>query len=209
MTPEQLDSCTTLSGPQPGRITGNDFYVGGLDLGWRRDRTGFVVLGANIMTGKTQLAHAVDWNPKAFGGELPLYIVESEVWQIHTRFDLAGICFDPREAVGLAQRLGERGIRMMRMNTTPQAQQDMVKALLQGIGNEEVELYPHAGLRNDLLGLSIAERSYGLKLVADRTDAGHADLAIAFVYGLTLARMWIEELRNAPAEPEYEEYIVV
>jgi hypothetical protein len=68
---------------------------------------------------------------------------------------------------------------MMKLNPTPKAHQDMVSALLQRFAAEQIELYPHQGLRNDLLGLSIAERAYGLKLVADRTDAGHADLAIS------------------------------
>ena len=95
---------------------------------------------------------------------------------------------------------------MMRFNQVPKLHQDMVCALLQSFTEGTIELYPHAGMRDDLLALSLVERAYGLRLEADRTDKGHADLAISFVMALTLSRLWLVEAQQSYYNPPPVEF---
>lgn len=183
-----LDAVTMLLGELDRRTNAYDCFVCATDLGWRHDRSSNVVVARHLATGQIHVLYANSLSPADYGGELPLRVVEDELLDIHRRFNLDQLVFDPREAVGLSQRLADRGMPCGRMNLGPETQDKMAKTFLQAFNQRWVRLYEHAELARDILSMEVVDRVVGLKLQAARTSGGHSDMGFAFAMALLAVR---------------------
>jgi hypothetical protein len=184
VSPTDYDACEVLFEEHPRRQREFDAYIAACDLGWRHDRTGLVVLAVNYRRNITQLAYCAQFRPQDYGGELPLSVVEEAIEEVHRKYILNWLVFDPREATGLSQRLCDRGLPCARISLTPDVQDAMAKGLLKAFNQRTIQVYPHAELRKDILSLEVVDRTIGLKLQAARTAGGHSDLGFSAAIAL-------------------------
>ncbi len=201
--PRDIEKCITLDGPLPRRTERYQAYIGSFDLGYRKDRSAFVVIGVDFKHTRIGLVECESWTPKAYGGELPLSLVKDAVLAAHERFSLDGVVFDPHQAVLMAQELAEAGLRMFQMWPTAKNNDLVAKSLLQRFYRGQVDIYEDKQLIRDLQALSIVEKQSGLRLVADRGSDGHADTAIAFAMGQYVAWEEIGNILQQQPEPDY------
>lgn len=176
---EDIDAAVTLPGPTI--IAKRGFaYAGGLDLGVKHDRCGFVVVGIQPGTGKVRLCDCRSWAPPE-GGTIDLRNVRATIASYHRRFNLALVRYDPFQCSLLAQDLTVDGVRMEEMTFNGQNLDRMATSLLSAFRERRIELFPHEQLLSDLRALSISERAggWGYKLTAPRGPGGHADLGIS------------------------------
>jgi hypothetical protein len=172
-------------------MTGNErgySFVAGVDLGLTRDCSAVVALGVKRegdSVGKIRLAAAKLWNPRF--ARVSLVEVERELRDLHARFDLNDIRYDPWQAEHLAQRLRLDGFPMNEVSPTGGNLQSMATAVIESFTDRRLELYPCAELKRDLMKLRVEERSYGFRLVAPRDETGHGDTGTAFALALLAA----------------------
>lgn len=202
LTREVIDAAfhpdlSAMSGAQPGYD-----FVGGLDLGISRDASAFVVLAVRRTHdghGAVRLAHVRVWRP-AKGRKVNLDEVEQHVAEMHERFRLKSLSFDPWQASHLASRLqaGQVAVqtkqmkkigitRKVPMTEVPQtgtALQRMATVLIEAFNDHRCELFEHPDLRRDLIRFRIEERSYGFRLVSPKDQHGHGDVGSAFTLAL-------------------------
>jgi phage terminase large subunit-like protein len=183
---EDIESAVTQSGPMRSRPDETWHYVVGLDIGVTSDRSACVTLGTHRGSSRTRLTDVKTWAPQP-GGEVDLSAVERYVIDLHRRFRLHRVVFDPTEARLLAQRLTRHGIVCVAMPFTPSNLNLMASVLLQAFRAQVLDLYPDQQLLADLRRLSIAERGWGLRIEAPRDASGHCDSAIALSIALPLA----------------------
>ncbi len=170
--------------PMTGREPGYKF-VAGVDLGLSRDASAVVVLGAHRETGKIRLAFNQLWKPKQT--RVVLADVEQALRELHKRFDLQDVRYDPWQAAHLAQRLRLDGLPMTEVAATGGNLQALATAMIESFTDRRLHLYPCADLRRDLLKLRVEERSYGFRLTAPRDEDGHGDTGTAFSLALPAA----------------------
>ena len=96
-----------------------DPFLAGLDLGLKRDHSALVVIGIDTIEGKAVLAQCQSWNPKDYGGTLPVSLVKAACLEAAKTFKLRRIIFDPWQCLQLAQELADEGIPMTQFNFTP------------------------------------------------------------------------------------------
>jgi hypothetical protein len=187
LDPKSVEAACTLSGPQVMRRANYDVYVSALDLGYANDWTGFVVLALNFLRREIAVADVAFWNPADYGHELPLDLVEDEILFMHDRYQFDRVVFDPKETMGMKQRLANRGVPCSVLSLSKAAVQDeMAKNLTQSFNERIIKLYRHTELIRHLLTLEIVDRMAGLKLEAPRTASGHADLG----FSCAMANFW-------------------
>jgi hypothetical protein len=182
-----LEAACTLPGPifDPER---RYLYGAGLDLGVRRDRCGFVVVGVVPGSGKLRVVHARSWAPPA-GGDIDLRSVREEILECHARYRLSLVSYDPFQAALLSQDLTADGVPMAEMTFSGVNLDRMARDLLTAFRDKRIELFDDAQLLADLRSLSITERAggFGYKLTAPSGSGGHADLGIALACVLPAA----------------------
>jgi phage terminase large subunit-like protein len=177
-------------------------YVAGLDLGVSRDASALVILGIRRSYqghGMIRLAHVRVWRPSK-GMRVDLQQVENAIVELHIRFNLHSIGFDPWQAHHMASRLQSGGfanldnprhkglrVPMVEIHQTSANLQAQASTLIQSFNDHRVELFEHPDLRRDLHKLRIEEKSYGYRLVSPRDEHGHGDVASAFCLGLLAA----------------------
>lgn len=156
-------------------------YTAGLDIGIKRDRTGFAVLATDGRTGRIRLAHVESWQP-GLNREVDLDSVERGVVAAARRFRRLQVHYDPHQAEHLAQRLRRFGVSMVPMPFSGPNLHRMASTVMQLFRERRIDLYPHTELIGDLRSLRIEERPGfgGYRLTAPRTAVGHCDLGIAF-----------------------------
>ena len=186
---------------QPNETIGDKPWVfaGGLDLGIKHDHSAFVVLGTQPGSFRVRLVRCYSWQPPR-GGQVPLKEVEATVLREYADWNLDWVFFDPTQALYLAQRLREQNVNMGEIPFTPKQTDVMARTVMEVFRAGQIELYPSARLREDLLRLqikhSLQNDQYKLDAIAD--TRGHADRAIA----LSIVLPWVRSVATEPAVEE-------
>jgi len=164
----------------------------GLDLSATRDWAAFVGVGFNFPNRRPYLAWVESWKPPILFEE-----VYQTILAYRDRFGLRYICFDPWQCLSIAERLATEGMTMVPITPTGQNCTVMATCLLETFRDRRIDLYPDELLTNDLLNLTLAERSYGYKLEPSRDATGHGDRGQA----LALILPHITELATTAPAP--------
>ncbi len=192
---DDLEAAVTMPGPQLVGESGWG-YVAGLDLGVKRDRSAFVVLGAQLGTGRVRLCESRHWVP-AVGRAVDLESIRHEILALRDRFQFGWIHCDMWQAVHLQQLLARDGLQVQPVGFGPAGQAAAAVALLTAFRDRRIELYRDEAMLRDLSKLSIVERLGGLKIEAPRGADGHADAAFALAACLPAA---LEAAGESPIE---------
>ena len=180
---------------QPGFFRNGEFCVAGLDLGIKQDHSALVVIAGSLTTLQLRLVWAESWKPSRTTGKVDLMQVERAVLAAQSRFNLTSVGYDPYQAELMAQRLEQQLVPMREWTFTGANLNLMASTLLDVFRSRRLELYNHPALIADLGRLTIEEKSYGHRLSATHTEAGHADLATALAIALPIA---VERTGNPP-----------
>jgi len=179
------------------------YYVGGLDLGLKRDCAGFVVLAIpkGGKSGKIRLAHNKLWRPTQ-KTKINLLAVERHILETDERLGLSFIAFDPWQAELMSQaieadsgrrrrnakRLLYRGLPFMReIPPTPTNLRQQATLTIESFQDRRFQFYDCEPLKRDLHRLRVEEKAYGFRLVSPRDGSGHGDTASAFCLALLIA----------------------
>lgn len=189
--------------PPPGWVC-----IGGLDLGMKHDHSALVVIGIDVERQKLKLFHCQSWAPADYpDGEIILDDVQQAVLDVHSRFRLASLVFDPCQCIKMAQELYRltiaqgRELTLIKFQGLPMYDR-MARALYQVFRNRMIELFPDPQLEDDLLRIQIEQKITGFKITAISDEAGHADRAIALAMTLDLALQWLDGLLQPEDEDE-------
>lgn len=138
-------------------------------------------------TNKLRLAWVKLWRPER--GQVDLGEIEQAVLDLHRRFGLSSLAFDPWQGEYLAQRLRKAGVRTEAINFTGGTLQTMAAETLAVFRENRIAVYDDPQLLADLRELSIVERQYGFRLQSPRSKGcGHGDCATAFCLALLAAK---------------------
>jgi hypothetical protein len=172
-----IDGRIVLSGPVEKPAI-DRVYVGGLDLGVKKDHSSLVILECDGSSRKVRLARCFSWAPIA--GQVDLVDVRDTVALCHRVYSLRAVHFDPNQALLMAQELKGEGVPMVEMPFVGANLNKMASAMIEAFRSARIELYSDEQLIDDLKKLNIVERSFGMKLEAP-ADAtlGHCDRALA------------------------------
>jgi hypothetical protein len=198
---EDIVACTTLVGPQRQRR--DRVYVAGLDLGIFRDHSAFVVLAADPIGGKVELANVWSWNPADFEDhKVDLLEVAYTVRQAYQLYQFEGCVYDFWQCEHMAQELMTDRIPMCPTKLGREDLDLIVRSLLDSFASRRIALFPHAALEKDLLRLRVKEKPQGgYKLDSVRDEAGgHADRAVAMSFCLPAALRIIREHAPMPRD---------
>jgi len=146
----------------------------GLDLGLARDATAAVVLHAE--EGGLVVDQIRTWQGSP-GDRVRLASVEEWLKKAAVDFAPAQIVLDPWQAVGLAQRLRDAGLRVTEAAFTPGYRDRIFLNLLRLVRERRLRCFRHRRLKEELLGLSFTEKGGGLRV--DHRPGGHDDHAVA------------------------------
>jgi len=191
LDPDWIESAIVGTVPMTGAEPGWTFTAG-LDIGVRRDRTGFVVLACQAPNRPVRLAWAKSWTPR--GADVDLDVVEREVIAAWRKFNLRRVGYDPSQMLHMSQRLRRVGVPMFEQPFVGSHLDRMASALLQAFSCGDIELYrspldDSAELIEDLGKLTIVDRGIrGYKLESVRDQSGHADLGVAMSICLVYAK---------------------
>jgi hypothetical protein len=180
----------------------NWLFVGGLDLGVKRDASALSVLAVpeGGISGKIRLAYHRIWQPTP-DQKVDLLEVEKEILAVDERFNLEYVGFDPWNAEHLAatieadtsrRRRNQRrrfGFQSFMREFPPTAANLRQQATLtiEFFNDRRFEFYNCNELRSDLRKLRVEERGNSFRLVSPRDASGHGDLFSAFAISLLLA----------------------
>jgi hypothetical protein len=196
---EDLEACfkydiKQLEEPEKGWV-----YVGGLDLGYKHDHAGFVLLGIPPKTKDkiprhVRLVWMQGWEPGGPRHEVDLIDVRRTIYQIHQTFRPIWIGYDPEQAVHPAQMLRSKGVPMEPVPFTAGSLKRMASTFTQATSQRWLWCYDNeqGTLRRDFGKFSLVEKSYGVRLEATRDVYGHADVGTALLIALPRA----EDLLN-------------
>jgi hypothetical protein len=137
-------------------------------------------------TGRLLVARVDVWKPKR--GKLDIEPIEKAILEIHRRYNLAAVGYDPWQSEYLAERLRKAGVPMQAVTFVPQNLQGMAQATLEAFNERRVDLYDHPQLLADLRALRVVEKGYGIRLESPRGPSGHGDCATAMSIGMHIAK---------------------
>ncbi len=146
----------------------------GLDLGVSRDNAVASVVRRDTNTGLVVVEALETWAPQ--GGKIELPEVEADVMALAQRFD-APLVTDPWQGVLLAQRLTQKGVRVMEYPFTADSRRRLFTTLLDLIRSHRLRARPHEALRRELLGLEVEETAAGWRV--DHRSGQHDDHVMA------------------------------
>jgi hypothetical protein len=188
VTEADINGCTVLDGPQP--LDTDTAYVFGLDVGLRNDRTVVSICHNELVAGRS---YVVMDDMKVWQGtsESPVILHNVEDWiadkvtgsnpaAYHT------VVYDPYQAVGLAQRLRERGVLSVEYPFTAQHISHLAMTMVRLLREHTIRLPVDPELRDELLNVRLKEPSPGYYRI-DHDSSRHDDRVIA----LALAAQWL------------------
>lgn len=182
-------------------------YVAGLDLAVSRHASAIVILGVKRRYqghGSIRLAFTRIWRPSK-DKKINLQSIEDAIIDLHMRFRLRCLNYDPWQATHMAQRLSAAGVgmsphyhgryeaeftRRVPMSEVPHTGsnlQAMASTIIEAFNDRRIELYENADLRRDLLKFRVEEKSYGFRLVSPQDEYGHGDTGSAFALAMLAA----------------------
>ena len=208
ISPADIAACTTLVGPQVPRM--DRTYIGGLDLGVRRDHSALAILAIDEHRQLVELASIQSWRPADFAsGEVDLTVVQQAVVDAQRRYGLSAVAFDPWQCLLMGQQLRDVGVNMIEWPFTSSNKNFMALALTEAFRNQLLRLFPEPALQRDFLRLRIKENPLGgLKLDSVRDADGHADRATAVAIALPLALQAAREGIGEQRESDHAEQLV-
>jgi phage terminase large subunit-like protein len=162
----------------PERALSGWSYYGGVDLSTTKDNSAVVIVGkAPGGRGQLRLVRCKSWKPPR-GSKLDLQRVQDSIFELHRQFR-PRFLFDEWQATLLAQQLRAKGVVMESVAFSGKGAQEMAAATVEAFSERRIQLFPADGLIADLRSLSIVSSPAGWRLSAPRTQAGHADRAVA------------------------------
>ena len=182
---EDIRAATTMRGPILFGSQGDAFGFG-LDLGTKRDASALVVLAANRRERRVKLAWCEKWQA-APGGTVDIEQIRALILACRERYGALTGYYDPWQCEYLAQTLRGDGLEMFEVPFTGQNLNRMATALLSAFRDRQIDLYDDGVLIPELGRLSIEEKSYGMRLTAQRDKSGHCDAATALAVVLPSA----------------------
>jgi len=182
---EDIEACMTLDGP--GNPEPNRLYLAGLDLGIKRDHSGFSIVSAIPGTGRVRLERSYSWAPRPPLDRVSVAEIEATILRAHEQFNLFWVGYDPTEARYLAERLERKYVPMVEIPAVAKNLNLMATEFFNAFANHALDLYPDPQFRRDLNKVLIAPRPYGHKIESERDEHGHADRAMAFAIVLPAA----------------------
>lgn len=185
-------------------------FIGALDIGVRRDHASLIILGCQPRKRSVVLADVRSWDPKKFGGRIPLHRVKESCVEAWQRFRLLGIAYDPHQGEYLAEMLANQGLSMYYNPWTVQSKEKMAIQMVEAFSQHLIELYEEEALLRDLSRIVIGERAGRVTIDGPRDEHGHCDrglaLAMALPWAFETKRALIERDLQAGAHPsEYRE----
>jgi phage terminase large subunit-like protein len=187
--------------------------VGGLDLGIKRDRSAFCVLGIDSI-GHAYLVGLKVWQPGFVAGLLgkrtvDLAAVESYVADSCQRWGLASVFADVWQAEQLCQNLQRLGLPVEPIAQTPAVLSEMATTLIEKFTDRSVHLFDDSRLLTELRQLRLLDRPGGFRLDSPRGPSGHGDVASAFLLALLAGKrlhgvggfFWLLERRDRSRWP--------
>lgn len=199
LSEETINAAFRLSGPTaaPERDWA---YIGGLDLGVKRDHAGACLLGVNQKERRIKVAWMKRWKPSNETGKVKLIEVENSCIEVWKKFRPVCWVYDPSQAELMVQRFQKSGIFTKEMSFSSGSNLTMmantyVQVMQQGL----LECYdtPEDGLKEDFRKFRIEEKPYGTKLESTRDYKGHADLGTSVVIALPAAVSMLESWEGA------------
>lgn len=190
---DDLRACVTLDGPLPA-VVGNA-YVVAVDLGLKHDRTVAAVCHADDLVRGDDPAAALSGarvvldRMQVWAGSraAPVQIGDVEEWIVHACATFGcGVVLDPWQAIGLAQRLRDRGIVVEEFTFSQQSVGRLASTLHLQIRNHALALPDDAELIDELANVRLRETSPGV-LRMDHDPDRHDDRAVT----LALAAHWL------------------
>lgn len=141
-------------------------------------------------SGALKLVELHVWKPKA--GRVELDSVERMILDVHRRFKLTRLAYDPWQAEHLGQRLTKAGLYCDPMNFTPGNLQSMASGMLTAFRERQLSLYDHAELLADLKAMRITEKAnggYRLEMARGNEEGtSHGDAATSLAIALEASR---------------------
>ncbi len=150
----------------------------GLDIGISRDRT--VAAAVKSVGGFAVVEHLEIYTPTKHD-RVDLSVVEQDVYTLALRLG-ASVFLDPYQAVGIAQRLRDRGINVCEYAFTADKRRTLFAKLLDYISTGRLRARPHEEFQRELLSLEVKESLSGWRV--DHRSSGHDDIVVAVSLGL-------------------------
>ncbi len=195
--PDDLAACVVLDGPVPERD--GVAYVAGLDVGITRDRTVLAVChvephdpgsrrdlgperrpgplrGARVVLDRLLVWQGTSARPVSFAD------IEAAIMEVHGRYRLSELVFDPYQAVGLAQRVARAGVNAREFVFTNASVGRLALTLHTLLRSRTLALPDDEGLLDELEHVRLREQSpnvYRMDHDADRHDDRATALALA------------------------------
>lgn len=163
---------------QPG--SDRPVYIG-LDLAVAPGGDNCALIGVYWDQGKTKVAFHKLWK----GGKLRLRklnlaeTVEPYILALKTQFQIAGVYFDPWQAVYLADRLRQAGLYCVEVSQTHSSRGPKDTALFEMVSNGELALYDDPDLRTMAAGASAKELGDGRIFLQKTGGRSKIDLLVA------------------------------
>ena len=181
-------------------------FLAGLDIGIRKDKSGFVILACNPVTHKIRVVYSKDWKPdrapkkkgrksqaqtsaanSTSAYQVKLEDVEKEIILRCQQYGISKVFYDPAQAEGTAQRCRDRGIQMEMFPFTTRNTSTMAARIINVFREKQIELRNDKKLIADILKLKIVNKGFVHKIEAATGTEGHADLGFAFAIALPAA----------------------
>jgi hypothetical protein len=180
--------------PRPGRS-----ILVGVDLATRVDHASVVATQVDPFGRKVRVIEVHDWDPRDFGGEVPLGLIERVLLDMRPRLAPDAVMVDAYQAVYIAQRLAGMGLPLFTVQMNSSACNSQARAAVTVL-SEEILVLPEGTAEERLLvedfrRATIAERSGGqLKVESPRQkETGHGDRLSALLLTLPWALREIED----------------
>lgn len=179
--PDDLAACVTLDGPQDPR-PGVGYRIG-LDLGLKHDRTVLAVCHAErdpvgglapprVVLDRMHVLAGSRGRPVSLGD------VERVAYEAHRAYNGASIRLDPWQAVGLAQRLRARGVRVEEWTFSATSVGRLATSLHLLLRDRRLALPDDPDLLDELANVRLRETSPGVVRL-DHDASHHDDRAVA------------------------------
>lgn len=126
-------------------------------------------------TGRYRVFDLFEWQGSK-DRPVSLEAVERVLLDIHRQYPGAVFGYDPHQSQYLAQRCAKAGLAMLEVPFTAKNLVSMCSQTLTIFNQRRIDLPEHESLKRDLQALRVKEMTYGCRLDADRSAAGHADL---------------------------------
>jgi hypothetical protein len=211
-SPEDLRACVVLDGPLAPDARHR--YVIGLDLGIKRDRTAAAVCHAEAIPGgdprrpevagtRIVLDRLEVWQGSRYQ---PVELAEVEEFVAEAaRAYHARVILDPWQAVGLAQRLRRRGVRVVEFSFTPASAGRLASTLHVLLRSRAFALPPDEALLDELANVRLRETAPGV-IRLDHGHGQHDDRAVALALAAHhLLQGRVPSLSLPVEEPELSE----